>query len=264
MCPPDMVAGKIPFVLYNLGGALANMLAGLLFLGVYLLLPRTAYLSFFVLLCGVVGIALALTNGIPLRLAAVDNDGYNALSLGKSPEALRAFWVQMKINEQISQGVRLKDMPAEWFALPTEAGMQNSMSAALAVFAANRLMDAHAFTEAAELIERLLKTDSAIVGLHRSLLACDRIYCKLIAGLPSEDAAALLDKQQKRFMKSMQSYPTVLRTEYAYALLAKKDAQKAEQIKARFEKQALSYPYPSDIESERELMRIAEQAPQGA
>lgn len=264
MCPPDMVAGKIPFTLYNLGGALANMLAGLVFLCVYQLLPRTAHLSFFLLLSGAIGIALALINGIPLRLGAVNNDGHNALSLGKSPDALRSFWVQIKVNEQVAQGVRLKDMPAEWFALPTEAGMQNGMTAALAVFAANRLMDGHAFGEAAELIERLLKMDSAIVGLHRGLLACDLIFCELIAKNRGEKPAPLLDGWQKKFMKSMKNFPTVLRTEHAYALLAENDAQKAGQIKARFEKQALSYPYPSDIESERELMQIAEQAAQGA
>lgn len=264
MCPPDMAAGKIPFALYNLGGALANMLAGLISLWIYLLLPRTAYLSFFMLLSGAIGIALALINGIPLRLGAVDNDGYNALSLGKSPDALRAFWVQMKVNEQVAKGVRLKDMPAEWFALPTEAGMQNSMTAALAVFATNRLMDAHAFGEAAELIERLLNMDSAIVGLHRGLLACDLLYCKLIAEHRGENPSALPDGQQKKFMKSMKNFPTVLRTEYACALLAENDAQKADQIKAQFEKQALSYPYPSDIETERELMQIAERAVQGA
>ena len=55
-------------------------------------------------------------NGIPMRLGNVDNDGYNALCLGKSPAALRSFWLQMKINQQISRGVRLKDMPEDWFA----------------------------------------------------------------------------------------------------------------------------------------------------
>ncbi len=43
----------------------------------------------------------------------------------------------------------------------------------------------------------------------------------------------------------------------AQALLAEGDAHKAEQIKARFEKTAKSYPYPGDVQAERELMAIA-------
>ena len=37
------------------------------------------------------------------------------------------------MNEQIAKGVRLKDMPEEWFALPDEEGMQNSLIAVLII-----------------------------------------------------------------------------------------------------------------------------------
>ena len=57
-------------------------------------------------------------------------------------------------------------------------------------------------------------------------------------------------------MKAMKSFSSVIRTEYALALLFEKDTQKAEEN--TFEKVAKTYPYSQDIESERELMRIAE------
>ena len=59
-------------------------------------------------------------------------------------------------------------------------------------------------------------------------------------------------------MKSMKKFPSVLRTWYAYALLAERDGEKARKIKDQFEKCAKSYPYPSDIASERELMERVE------
>ena len=68
----------------------------------------------------------------------------------------------------------------------------------------------------------------------------------------------MMSKAQNRFMKAMKSFPSVIRTEYALALLFEKDTQKAEAIKNTFEKVAKTYPYSQDIESERELMRIAE------
>lgn len=59
-------------------------------------------------------------------------------------------------------------------------------------------------------------------------------------------------------MKSMRTFPSVIRTEYVYALMSEKDANKEEKYKAEFEKCAKKYPYPSDIQSERELMEMAE------
>ena len=56
----------------------------------------------------------------------------------------------------------------------------------------------------------------------------------------------------------MKQFPAVIRTEYAAALLYEDNTAKAECIKKRFELCAKSYPYPADIESERELMEIAE------
>ena len=60
-------------------------------------------------------------------------------------------------------------------------------------------------------------------------------------------------------MKSMKTYPSVLRTQYVYALLARKDLAEAAKIKEKFEQCAKTYPYTSEIQSERELIEIAEQ-----
>jgi len=117
MSPPDLVDGKIPVVLFNFGGAIANVVASVLFLGLYVLTREIRILPMLCLLMVLFGIAFAITNGIPMRVGGVDNDGYNARSMMRDPAAIRSFWVQLKANEQIARGVRLKDMPAEWLAL---------------------------------------------------------------------------------------------------------------------------------------------------
>lgn len=259
MSPPDMVDGKIPFVIYNLGGIFMNIVTAFIFLVLYVLCDDMSYLSVFFIMEIIVGFAFALLNGIPIRLGTVDNDGCNTLSLRKSNDAVQSFWVQMKMNEQISKGTRLKDMPKEWFHIPNENGMKNSMIASTAVFAANRLMDLHEFDEAKELMNKLFEMDSAISDLHHSLLVCDRVFCELISENCMEYMDKMLDKKQKAIMKQMKKFPSVIRTEYAYALLIENDVKKSEQFKEQFEKCAATYPYPCDIESERELIQIAEQ-----
>ena len=199
-----------------------------------------------------------MMNGIPMRMGTVDNDGYNAFALSRNKEAVEAFWVQLKVAEQSSKGVRLKDMPAEWFSVPTDEAMKNSMVATRCVFTCNRLMDEEKFEEADALMSHLLEIESGIVGLHRDLLMCDRIYVELIGENRSEVIESMMTKEQKKFMKAMKRFPSILRTQYVLALLSEKDASKAEAIRGDFEKTVKSYPYPHEIHSERELMRIAE------
>lgn len=137
--------------------------------------------------------------------------------------------------------------------------MKNSMVAGLGVFSCNRLLDAHQFEEADRLMEHLLAIDSSIAGLHRNLLICDRIYCELIGENSRDVVDQMLTKEQKKVMKAMKNNPSVLRTGYSYVLLAQGNAADAEKIMERFEECAKTYPYPVDVQAERELIRIAEE-----
>ncbi|MBO5036624.1 MAG: hypothetical protein J6D42_06055 [Clostridia bacterium] len=258
MSPPEMKDGKIPVTLYNLGGSLMNVIASTVFLSLFILLKEVAFISTVLLFFTAIGYIIAIMNGVPMRMGTIDNDGYNAFSLTKSPEAMRSFWVQMKANEQLSNGVRLKDMPDEWFVLPSDEAMKNSMVAALGVFCCNRLMDAQKFEEADKLMKHILSIESGMVGLHRNLLVCDRMFIEMTGGNRKEIIDGMLTKEQKTFMKQMKNFPSVLRTEYVYALLCENDAAKAEKIRKQFENIAKTYPYPNDIQAERELMEIAE------
>ncbi len=257
MIPPDMVDGKLPYVLYNLGGSAMNVIVSSVLFVLYFAGNRSSVLSIMFLLAACVGIGIALMNGIPMRMGPVDNDGYNAISLGKNPEALRSFWIQMKVNQHVSMGVRLKDMPDEWFEIPLDEQMNNSMVATIAVLACNRLMDQHHFAEADKMMGHFLDVDSTMIGIHRNLLICDRMYCEMIGQNRRDVLDGFYSKALKKFMKSMKTFPGVIRTEYVYALLANRDEAKASEAMERFEKCAKKYPYPGDIQSERELMQIA-------
>lgn len=55
MSPPDMKDGRIPIVLYNLGGSIINIIMGALFLIIYWLCPSVPYLSPLLLIFAAVG-----------------------------------------------------------------------------------------------------------------------------------------------------------------------------------------------------------------
>ena len=258
MNPPDINNGTMPVVWFNLGGSLMNIIFGLLFLLGFFLCGEVSILSAILLLFALFGFSTAILNGVPMRTATIDNDGYNAIALTKNREALEAFWMQMKVVDETAKGVRLKDMPAEWFTVPTDEAMENSMVAARGVFACNRLMDEERFEEADSVMAHMLEIESGMVGLHRNLLICDRLYIELIHQNRRDAIGKEYTKNLQSFMKSMKSFPSVLRTQYALALLYEGDTAKAEKIKAQFEKNAKTYPYSHEIDFERYLMLLAE------
>lgn len=255
MSPPDLVDGKMPYVLYNLGGSLANAISFVVFGSIYLCVDSGTLVSSFVFFMTIISAVIALTNGIPMQTGEINNDGYNALSLGKDPKAIRALWLQLKVNSEISNK-KLCDLPDEWFELPDDEEMKNAMIAAVGVFCCDRMMSQHRFEQAEETIRHYLDIDNGIVGVHEGILICDEIFCMILRKADKTEIEPKIDKKQKSFMKAMANYPTVIRTRYAYAVYVLNDLAEAQKMKNLFEKVKKNYPYPTEIATEEELMEI--------
>lgn len=257
LAPPEMTDGKMPYKLYNLGGALANLIAAAL-AGGLIVLCRDVWAArvFFEMLC-LVGVLFALLNGVPLWVIDIANDGANACDLGKDQAALWAFWAQLSINAKQADGTALRDMPEEWFAMPAES-MDSAIVTTQAVLQANRLMDEKRFAETAQAIDAILDSDAVILPLHFDLLLSDRLTCALLLGEEDVDWLVKLwnEKEMLRFRRKMKNFPAVIRTEYGAALLVQKDTTAAQKFRERFEHCAKRYPYAAEVESERSLLEL--------
>ena len=255
MSPPDYNDGNYPYVWYNLGGALVNILLGALAGVVVLLFPVGGWWSTALWMLLLVGVITGLLNGLPLPGNKLNNDGSNLVAISRSPEARRAFWLQMKCNEQIAWGKRLRDLPEEYFAPYPPEARANAMVLSMEVLAASRRMDAMDFAEAEKQMLALVN-DEHVPGVYRQLMTFELAWLELVNGCPGDYVAKLEDKELKQFAKAMKNYPSILRAQYALALLRDKDAEKAESIRKAFDKMAAQYPHESEIIGERELMEL--------
>ena len=258
MQAPEPKAGRTPFVLYNLGGVLLNIVTAVVFAGMFLWLRHVPVFAFALLCLSAIGWYSALVNGLPMHLRMGNNDGANVVAITQNPHRVRDFALQLKVADQLSQGIPVQDMPQEWFELPSPEEMNNSMAAARAVLVCKRLVAQGELQQADQLIAQLLDMEAAIAGVHRTLLICDRIFFELIGQKRPDALAKLLSPRQKKQMRTMQNFPTVLRTNYAIAWLVEKDAVKARKIQRTFEKVAEKYPYQADIAVERKLIASVE------
>lgn len=253
MTPPQGSETKGQTVLYNMGGVIANVILSVAFALLYYLSLNTVLLALIFLLGAAVSFFVAITNGIPFNAGVIVNDGMNAIQLLKDPDAKDAFRKQLLMNAAQNRGMLTVDMPDEWFTLSEGADMQNTHCASIAVFSAGRSLDRLDTLTAERDIEILLNSDYNISGLHRNLLTCDLIFCRLINS-DAPDISGLLTPELDKFMRSMKQYPSILRTRYAIALLVTGDNKTAEKIAAEFDKVAKKHPYPCNIEVERGLI----------
>lgn len=252
MTPPEVKNGKIKTTLYNLGGVILNLALTLIFGAFYFLLFSTPIFSEIFLFGALASFVMALSNGIPLDMGGISNDGMNAILL-RSGAANESFRKQLLINSAISEGKSIGDIPVEYFEIPEGGDMGNAMVATIAVFNCNREMGIGNLDESLYKMEILLNSPAGIIDLHRKLLINDCIFIHLLKGR-TDSAKALLGTEQKKLMKSMRNYPAILRTQYAIASVMDKNAEMAEKAKQKLLDLKNTYPYEGELESEIALL----------
>ena len=257
MTPPSTdETYQYPYKLYHLGGIMMNGIVSLPALLIAYIFKNNTYVFTFFFALAIYGITLILVNGIPMKIGQVANDGYNVISLGKEKAAMRAVWTSLWINAYSTNGIRLKDMPKEWFE-HIDGDSHNSLVLSHRVLKANRDFDARLYAKAKEEITTLLENKD-LIGLYRNLLLIDSLTIDLMEKGKEADISVLDEPSMKAVLKQMKNYPAILRMQYALAKLYDEDEAKATKIKEQFEKIKHSYPSEGDIVAEIELMEDIE------
>ena len=249
-----------PVTLYHLGGVLMNLITAALSVLLYLLCRGVPFLGVFWLMMVLAGVIFALTNGLPVKMGAVNNDGSNLREILRSPDARRAVWQQMKTVELLSRGIRLRDMPEACFTLPRETDLSGTLVAAVGANRVSRLLDRGDLAGAEAESSALLDVGAGLIPVHRALVLCDRDFCRLVLQRGETDLSELRSKTVGQILRQLSASPSVLRTRYAAALLHDRDAEAAARIRESFDRLDGRYPYPVELVTERELMALAEAA----
>lgn len=250
--PPEPTGGQYPAVFYNLGGGLANLLLAAI-ASVSAFAMGTVASKVILLPFALIGIYLALMNLLPLKIGGIANDGYNIKTFRKDADSARAFWIQMKINKQQSDGGRLRDVSEEYFDLADSEEKGNPLIDAIKVFRFQRQIDEKDFAGARESGEKLL-AEKDLLSVYRNLIKSDLLYLELIGPCRTEVVERLYTPEFEKYLKLVKSYPSAQRLHYAYAVRYAHDEAAAASAREKFEKVLKDYPMLGEIQLERELM----------
>ena len=250
MLPPDVAEGKYPILLYSLGGIFANGMVSMVCLVWFAFVEKASVLAVVLLIVIAVGIYLVLLNGIPL--STMGNDGYNTIVLKKDIEARKVIYRQLYINWSQLTGTRVKDMPKEWFDCEMKVP-GNSLVASHMVIRFSYLIDCRQFEEARKLGTFLLEEVTELTNIHQLIIKAELLFLEMLLGGDREEIREQYKKMENE-LEVMQNMPFMQRVRYAYYQIVEKDDRRAKRCMKQFDKLTKKYPYPAEIEGERELM----------
>ncbi len=229
LTPPDLPIEKIPTILYNAGGVLANILLLLTVLPLFLLSLHPFAFESLALFC-ITDVFLILMNGIPMKMNGISNDAYNILYLNRNILSKRAITMQLRTNALIQDGMRPKDMPSEWFEFKTDIDYKNPLEVSIPLMHASRLLDEMRWEEAHAEFKQLYSHKTDIIQLYVNEIACELAFCSMVTER-KEEAEVLLDVKLRKYIDSYKKVMSAKqRLLCAIALYLDNDRKKAEGI----------------------------------
>lgn len=255
MMPPPLRDGEFPFIIYNLGGVLANLITSiLLILIANLVKNNNIFLQGILVLAAAGGIFAVLTNGIPMKIGGVPNDGYNILSMLKDEEAQRGFYVQLKVNGLLTQGERIKDMSLEMFKVKEGSDLSNPLNTSLRLMEYSWYLDNLDFEKAKECINSFESSFDKLAPLFRNEINCERMFLELVGDCNKTIIEDLYDKNLKRYVKAGKFMISRKRLLMAYEGFYNKDKSKALSYYEATKDLAEKYPIKGDAYTELMLV----------
>ncbi len=260
MVPPELKNGRMPAVLYHLGGCILNLIVTALSSVLFFAFPAWPTLLRIVLfLFSFLGVLVFGGNALPLEVGAMRTDGKNALELLRHPASVRGYWLQLKVHELSTDGTRMKDMPAEWFAEPSGAE-DKTAEATILEYRLFWLMDRAEFAAAHALDEKLTGEAYPLSKLARFILLCDGACCEMLGAAEGGLLSALHSEDMEAVARRMRNSITVIRTRYFEALLVRRDRAEADELRKKLDSMKQTHPSRGDYATELALAEAAEAA----
>ncbi|RYC97553.1 M50 family metallopeptidase [Facklamia hominis] len=252
--PPGHYGDSFPYKAYLLGGVLANGLTACLFLTLIIRGHLSGYPALVAYILAGINLFLGVTNAYPFKNSDTTTDGVILQQLRKAPELSKYLWAQLKINALFQSGQRLKEIPQDYFV----ANDDHPLASIIRVFDNNRLMDEGCYQEA-NAHRQALRQDPQLPAIYKSLLALDQVFFNLVQDQAQADLSLLEDPQVKQIKSAMKKLPSMLRLDYALALLKDQDPTQAANIKKQFDQALRHHPSQGEINLEQDLLALVDQ-----
>ena len=254
MAPPDKPLEEIDTRWYNAGGVLANVVTTLLAIVLIWACDLPDWLNILLGLMALFGVFFALTNGIPMKLGGVANDGYNLLQLEKDQATKQTFGNVLELNARNQGGETYGQMPERLFNIPDPIDWKNPMHAVAVLASATRKQALHQWEESYHQLTEAYHHKSEILPLYRLELENMMTLACIATGRDDEARQHYTDEVAKYVTRHAPTQSDKQMTTMAVALTLENDRPKAENILSKLEAERDKYIHQGDVAMSLDLM----------
>jgi tetratricopeptide (TPR) repeat protein len=142
------------YILYNLGGGLATLITGVIFL-VTAFLSANDNIADFARGMGDFSVLISLYYLIPYTNQLSPNEARNIKEISRSPLAKHGNYLRQRINADLAAGKHMSDYPAELFYLDENADTGNYMIADILFLGADRYEELGEYDKMREMLYKI-------------------------------------------------------------------------------------------------------------
>ena len=164
------------YKLYNLGGSLANIITGVIFLIPIFLFGHI--LARWLFIAGAVSVFMALANLIPSASGGFPNDGRNVKEAKKSEDAKNGFFRMLKANGEMALGKHLSDFDEDFFKFNDEVDVNNFLVSHAILLHAAYLEEKEDYKKSYEKL--LFIEDAKVPSIYKAQIVLALLFNELI------------------------------------------------------------------------------------
>lgn len=224
MYPPELKAdGSFPYILYNLGGGLSNLIFSVPFI-IPAVRMEHSFARILIWIWVIFGIVLAITNIIPMTYG-VQNDGMNLYRMLKNSSMRKIFYLQLKLNAEMSDGKRIQGYAPEVFVLPEDVDDTDMLAMYLQMMGYYQQLALNHMDTAKEMLSKMVEKLDSYKPAIIDLIEMERLFFMVLEHQPIEEIAVLYERLKTVFQINKTDIG-IWRVRYVYeTLLSEEEKQ---------------------------------------
>ncbi len=252
MKPPALVDGKMPYVWYNLGGVLFNLLLIIVSFGINVLCDHYVVRFIFTMSIGM-GLFMGIINIFPYSEKGM-TDGCNLLKLHRYPEKIKYLHLQLEMVADLADGKCWEEFEIPEDLFDIEENEIDSFTFIPYLCGINKAYAEKDFKKAGEYIDVLYRNKKQLNKVHQYIFAAEKTFLELIGENRKEIVDEAYTDEVKKFMKALKHEVSSWRVQMAYAYFYKHDSKKAMEFYEKGMAAVKNAPYKGDAMMEVSIL----------
>ena len=255
MAPPDKPLEQIDTRRYNAGGVLANCIVAMLSLWLIWVFDLPRWLDILPIMMIAIALFTVLTNGIPMKVGGVANDGLNLVQMEKDLPGKQCFCNILEVNARSQEGETYNEMPDRLFDMPQPIDWKNSMHVGSVLLEATRMTVLYQWEDAYRLLTEALTHKDDIMALYQMELENMMTLTCIATGRDEEARQHYSPDVAQHISRHASTQSDKRLTAMAVALALDGDRSKAEKMLHQLEADRDKYIHQGDVAMSLDLMQ---------